>query len=115
MTPSIDFLNVKTIIRYLVAFAAVLVAGALLRDIAALLITTTLLYYIVRRNLYRSLELWLIWFFSNGFYFGQGYIEQETVAKYIAKPSFLLLIIFISFYTRIPARFKTSTYSVLHV
>lgn len=113
MNSSLDFLDKKTVLRYLVIFAVILVAGAIGKDSVALLITAVFIVNVFLNRFFESIELWLIWFFSFGFFTGQGYISSDIISRYIAKPSFLLLVIFIYFYSRIPFKFKTAKFNFL--
>ena len=112
---SIDFLDKKEISRYLMFFLIVLVGGAITKDAFVILITVVLIANIVRNRLFESIELWFIWFFSFGFYTGQGFISIELISKYIAKPSILLLIIFVYFFTRIPAKIRSTRFILLWI
>lgn len=99
---NIDFIRVKTIARYLIAFTIILLSGVLLKDIIAIIFALIILYYAATKNLYRSIEFLLLWFFVYNFFLGQGYITNELISKYAAKPYFLLFVIFIFFYKKIP-------------
>lgn len=113
LNDNIDFLNWKTIIRYLIIFAIVLIAGAILKDGVAILITLLILYYSFSRNLYRTLEILLIWFFIYGYFLGQGYITVDFLSKYIVKPSFLLVVVFIIFQNKIPTKILKQRFIVV--
>jgi hypothetical protein len=96
MNNNIDFLNIKIILKYLIVFGIILVAGFFGNDIVALLVVCIILYYLISGKSYKTIEIWLIWFFVYGFYNSQGYIKIEFVSKYLAKPSFLLFCIFLA-------------------
>ncbi len=98
----IDFLEYKTVLRYVLVIAIALLGGVILKDGIAIFFTLVILYFSATKNLYRAVESFFIWFFISNFFIGQGYITIEFVSKYIAKPSFLLFVIFIFFFNRIP-------------
>jgi hypothetical protein len=106
----IDFLDFKTVVKYLLMFAVILIAGYYLKDNAAIAISFIILIYLITSGLFKSFELWLMWFFTYGFYIGQGYFNNELISKYAVKPSFLLFIIFILSYGKIPVKFKKAKY-----
>jgi|GEM_PF-1086025 len=111
MRKEIDFLDFKTVIKYLLIFVVILVAGNYLKDAAAIVIIISILLYLVTSGLFKSVELWLMWFFTNGFYLGQGYLTYELLKKHAAfRPSFLLFIIFIFAYAKIPAELKKAKF-----
>jgi hypothetical protein len=96
MNNDIDFLNRNTILKYLLIFGMLLIAGSVGKDIVALLIVMTIMFCVIMGKSYRAIEIWLIWFFIYGFYNGQGYIQIEFVSKYLTKPSFILFCIFLT-------------------
>lgn len=100
----LDFLDYKIIMRYLFVISTLLVVGKYLKDNIAILIIFTILYFLITKNVYRTIEIFLIWFFISSFFIGQGYITSEYISKYIAKPSFLLFVIFIYFFFQIPSK-----------
>jgi hypothetical protein len=100
----LDFLDFKIIIRYLLVISTILMAGKYLKDAIAILFIFTILYFLITKNVYKTIEIFLIWFFISGFFIGQGYITMGYVSKYIAKPSFLLFVIFIYFFFQIPSK-----------
>lgn len=112
---SFDFLNFKSIIRYLIYFAIILFAGAIFKDTIALLIAGTILFFSITKNLYRSIEVYLIWFFTSNFFVGQGYITNAFIFTYIAKPSFLLFIIFVIFISRISSKDLNVKYIIVWI
>lgn len=100
----LDFLAYKTIFRYLIIIAVSLIAGAIIKDGIAIIFALLILYFSLKNNLYRAIETFSVWFFISNFFFGQGYITIELISKYIAKPSFLLFVIFLFFINKIPQR-----------
>ena len=108
-----DFYNQRSIIRYLVIYLIVLLGGAVAKDGFAILMSLLIIVYLCNNRVFRSIEYWLIWFFAYGFYTGLGLIKIEPVAKYIAKPSFLLFIIFLAIFHKVPDRIKNSKFSIL--
>ncbi len=100
----IDFIDYKTIIRYLIIFAIILTGGSIAKDGFAVCIVLMTLYYIVKKDLYRAIEVFFIWFFIYGFFIGQGFISINVLSKYVIKPSFFLFIIFLFFIDRIPVK-----------
>lgn len=101
-----DFLAFKTILRYITIITVSLIAGVIMKDGIAIIFALLILYFSITKNLYRAIELFLIWFFISNFFIGQGYITIELISKYIAKPSFLLFVIFLFFINKIPQRFS---------
>ncbi|MDN3641808.1 hypothetical protein QWY87_03795 [Lutimonas halocynthiae] len=106
----IDFLSYKAIAKYLIVFTMILLAGTVLKDIVAILFVSFIIFFGVTKNLYKALEVFLIWFFIYNFYLGQGFLSIGIISKYIAKPPFLLFVIFIFFYNRIPLKVLKSQY-----
>jgi hypothetical protein len=106
----IDFLDIKTVVKYLLMFAVILIVGNYLKDYAAIVISSFIFIYLITSGLFKSFELWLMWFFTYGFYLGQEYFTIELLSKYAVKPSFLLFIIFILSYGKIPAKLKKAKY-----
>lgn len=105
-----DFMDVKKIFYYLIQLTLMLVSGAFLKDAAAIIILLLILWNAVQNNIFQSIEYWLMWFFCYGFYNGQGYFTVELVSKYVAKPPFILFILFLIFLKRIPFRLKKAGY-----
>jgi hypothetical protein len=91
----IDFLNIKTIVFYLLIFGVLLVSGKYLKDLIPLFIGSLIILNCLTKRFYRSVELFFIWFIVYGFFTSQGYITSTLISKYIAKPSFLLFAIFV--------------------
>ncbi|WKK66463.1 hypothetical protein [Lutimonas zeaxanthinifaciens] len=110
MMLKIDFLSYIAIAKYLIVFTIILMAGTVLKDIVAILFVSFIILFGVTKNLYKALELFLIWFFIYNFYLGQSFLSIGIISKYIAKPPFLLFVIFIFFYTRIPLKVLKSHY-----
>jgi hypothetical protein len=98
----VDFLDTKFVLRYLLIFTIVLVAGWIGKDVTVILIFTLILYYCLGKKLFLALNIWLIWFFTQGFYVGQNFIHNSVISNYISKPSFILFIIFLFFLIKIP-------------
>ena len=107
---SIDFLDYKIVIKYLLLFTFLLFAGNYFKDFVGITISFFVLLFVLTGNLYKSIELYLIWLFSYGFYLGQGYLTIEVLSKYVVKPSFLLFIIFSLSFTKIPAELKKTKF-----
>ena len=97
-----DFLSYKTIFRYLFIVAITILGGIFLKEGIALLFVGLIVYFCITRNLYRAIETFFIWFFLSSFFIGQGYLSNEFIIKYIAKPHFLLFVIFLFFLNKIP-------------
>lgn len=110
---AVDFINFKFIGYYLTSFAIVLLGGLAFKDIFALVIVAVILLFAIKRNLFCSIELWLIWFFSYGFYIAHSFIKVAAISKYFAKPSFLLFILFILFLPIIPKSLKKSKLTIV--
>jgi len=106
----LDFLAHNTIIRYLIILTLTLVMGTIIKEGIAIIFSLVIIYYSIQKNLYRAVELFFIWFFVSNFFIGQGYITNEIILKYIAKPTFLLLIIFLFFINRIPSKLLNVRY-----
>jgi len=113
LNDNIDFLNWNTIIRYLLIFAIILIGGAIFKDGMAILIALLILFYALSRNLYRTLEILLIWFFTYGYFLGQGYISVDFLSRYIVKPSFLLVVVFFIFQNKIPRNILKQRFIVI--
>ena len=110
-----DFLNYKTVIFYVLAMTAALLGGVILKDYIALVFVVGILWFCFSNNLFRALELFLIWFFIANFFIGQGYLTIELLSKYISKPYFLLVIIFVFFFKYIPKRFLFPKYIIFWI
>ena len=108
----IDFINTKTILLYVAIMGMALVAGAFLKEGIALVFTTFILFSCLTGNLFRTLEAFLIWLSISNFFTGQGYITSEFITKYLAKPAFLVFVIFLAFLSRIPSRMFKARYIV---
>lgn len=108
--PVFDFLDVKSVLRYLLTFAIVLAGGAVAGEAFALLVVGVMLFYMASGRLFKTVEWWITWLFCFGFYQGQLYIKTELIAKYVAKPTFLLFLIFVVFFFKIPSQVKLSRY-----
>lgn len=105
-----DFLDFKTIIKYLLFVGLILVAGAYLKNLIAIIFVLAILYFSIDKNLFRALEAFFIWLFISNFFIGQEYVTSQVISKYIAKPYFLLFIIFIYFFNRIPRNLLQAGY-----
>jgi len=105
-----DFLSIKTIFRYLLIVTVTLLGGIFLKEGIALLFVGLIVYYCITRNLYRAVETFFIWFFLSNFFIGQGYLTNEFIIKYIAKPHFLLFVIFLFFLNKIPKKILQARY-----
>lgn len=117
-TPSIpvfDFVAYKSIMRYLLIFTVVLFGGSVAGEAFALLVVGIICFYMASQRLFKTMEWWIIWLICFGFYQGQLFIKTEAISKYIAKPSFLLFVIFIVFFHKIPARAKLSRYIMVWI
>ncbi|WP_315814287.1 hypothetical protein [Paraflavitalea speifideaquila] len=79
-------------------------------EIFALLVVGIILFYMASGRMFKTIEWWIIWFICFGFFQGQLFIKTEVISKYVAKPSFLLFIIFIAFFHKIPIQVKLSRY-----
>jgi hypothetical protein len=110
--PVFDFLDVKSVLRYLLIFAIVLVGGVVAREAFALLVVAVFLFYVASRRLFKTMEWWIIWLFCFGFYQGQLLIKTAAIAKYVAKPTFLLFLVFVVFFYKIPPQAKLSRYII---
>ncbi len=110
MNSPIDFLHIRKLAKYLVLFAAILLGGFIAKDLFAVLIVAILAYFIITNKFFRSIETWLIWSFLYGFYSGQGYFTNDFISKYLAKPSFLLFVIFLFFYNTISKSLKAADF-----
>jgi len=110
--PVFDFLDVKSVLRYLLVFAIVLAGGTVAGEAFALLVVAVFLFYVVSGRLFKSMEWWIIWLFCFGFYQGQLLIKTEAIAKYVAKPTFLLFLVFVVFFYKIPPQAKLSRYII---
>ncbi|MDP3150333.1 MAG: hypothetical protein Q8N83_14520 [Ignavibacteria bacterium] len=110
MNNSIDFLDIKLLLLYFLLFTVVLVGGWLLNDVFAVIMSAIILGYAVSRNIFKAVVFWFIWFFSYGFYLSQSLIKVDIISTYIAKPSFLLLVIFIFSLLNIPESLKNIKY-----
>ena len=108
--PNFDFFDFKTIVKYLLFVGITLVAGAFLKNLIAIFFTLAIFYFSITKNLFRALELFFIWLFISNFFIGQEYITSLIISKYIAKPYFLIFIIFIYFFNRIPRNLLQSGY-----
>jgi hypothetical protein len=106
----IDFLDSKTILKYIAIITILLFSGGILKDAIALLFALLIFYFSLTKNLYRAIEFFLIWLFISNFFIGQGYINSELISKYIAKPAFLLFVIFLIFINKIPRQIFHATY-----
>lgn len=93
-----DFINRKTVFRYLLYIIICLILGKYLKDILSITLCLAILFYGLNRKLFEALEVFLIWFFIKGFFEGQGYLTIDFISKYFTKPSFLLLFLFITFF-----------------
>ena len=102
----IDFLDFKILLRYMIFITALLVGGWFLKDIVAILISVLILFFAVSKNVFKAIEFWFIWFFVFGFYISQSLIKSDVVFTYLAKPSFLLFVIFVSSYSQINISLK---------
>jgi len=100
----LDFLEYKTIIRYLLVISTLLMAGYYLKDVIAILFILTILSFLITNNVFKAIEVFFVWFFIYNFFIGQDYITNIFISKYLAKPSFLLFVIFICFFFKIPSR-----------
>ena len=107
---NIDFINFKTIAKYLAVFVIILLCGTLLKDVIAISFAIIILFYAITKKYYRSIELLLIWLFIGNFFIGQGYITNEFISKYFAKPQFLLFLIFILFWNEVPKSILKENY-----
>ncbi len=104
----IDFLKIKTIIGYIVFCGAILILGAIAKDLIAIGWALVIVFYAVTNNGFKTLESFFIWFFLYGFFVGQEYFSSRIVSDYISKPTYLVFIIFICFIQQIPFKlFKT--------
>jgi hypothetical protein len=108
MEKEIDFLNIKSLIKTLLVFGAILFAGSILKDIAALLVAIVIVYFLIKGNHYRTMEYWLIWYLCYNFYQGQLYFNISVVENYVANPPKLLFLIFIYNFNYIRTRLKDS-------
>lgn len=106
----IDFLDYKLIFRYIIIIGLALATGAVLKDLIALLFLTAILLLAFQKKTFKTIETLLIWFFIANFFTGQQYISSELISKYIAKPSFLLFLIFVLFFSLIPRKSISSNY-----
>jgi hypothetical protein len=106
----IDFLNIKHILYYILTITILLLLGFLIEEGIAILFFMTILYYLLSKKIFQSIETFFIWYFISNFFIGQGYITNEIIIKYIAKPSFLLFIVFIFFINRIPRQFLNTRF-----
>ncbi|MDF2189180.1 hypothetical protein [Paraflavitalea sp. CAU 1676] len=107
-----DFVDVKTILRYLCIFAVILAGGFVAGEVFALLVVGVILFYMASKRLFKTIEWWLLWLFCFGFYQGQLYIKTEAISKYVAKPTFLLFLVFVVFFYHIPRQIKLSRYII---
>jgi len=98
----VDFLDTRYVLQYLLVFALVLLAGWIGKDLTVILIITIILFFCLSKNLFFALNVWLIWFFTQGFYVGQNFIHNSLILNYFSKPSFILFIIFLFFFNTIP-------------
>lgn len=105
-----DFINCKSILRYLLIISIALIGGFVLKDIIAVIFLILILYFSVVRNLFRAVEVFLIWFFISGFFIGQSLISSAIIINYVAKPSFLLLIVIAFFINKFPRRLFNTKY-----
>jgi len=94
----LDFLEYKTILRYILVIGIVLLGGVVLKNGVAILFALLILYLSATKNIYRAVES----FFIYNFFIGQGYISSEIIVTYIANPSFMLFVVFIFFISSIP-------------
>ena len=112
---NIDFLSYKTIFRYSLLISLTLICGAILKNSIAIVFVLAIFYYVLSNNLFKTLELLIIWLSVSNFFLGQEYITNEIITKYIAKPSFLLFVIFTFYVKDIPTRLLTSKSIVVWV
>lgn len=105
-----DFLSYKTILKYIISATLILIAGSFLKDIIAILFVLTILHFCFTRNLYRVIITFFMWYLLSGFFVGQGYIKNEFVINYISKPSFLVFLIFLFFFEKIPKNALNAKY-----
>jgi len=108
----IDFLEYKTVLRYVLLIAFVLLGGVILKDGIAILFALIIIYFSATKNLYRAIEFFFLWFFISNFFIGQGYITNEFLINYIAKPSFLLFLIFLFSFNKIPKQLLSAKYII---
>lgn len=106
----IDFLNFKTIFFYLIYLALIFLSGIIAKDICVLLVLSFIFLSLLLRNLFKAIEVWIIWASLYNFFVGQGLLQYQLIEKYISKPSFLLFIIFITFFTHIHKSVKNSKF-----
>ncbi len=109
---SFDFLDIKKISHYLLIFAVSLVCGSIVKDVMAVAVLALLGYFIITNNLYRTIEVFFVWFFIYNFYVGQGYLSIPFFSKYLVKPAFLLFVIFIFNLNRIPSKLFKSRFLI---
>ncbi|MGV3767645.1 MAG: hypothetical protein ACO1NW_16030 [Chitinophagaceae bacterium] len=110
---TIDFLRLKPVLQYMALLGGVLIGGALLKDVFAVLAVIIIIFFTVRKKLFKALEWWLIWCFSYGFFVGQGFIKTELITKYAAKPTFLLFMIAVAFFFKIPPAVKKARFILI--
>lgn len=107
---NIDFLNYKVIIGYVTVMLISVFSGSFLKDGIALIYVLCVIYYCFKQNLFKVLEVFIIWLSISNFFIGQGYITFDFTSKYIAKPSFLLFVIFLFYIKKIPIKFFKTNY-----
>lgn len=106
-----DFLDYKVVFGYVIIISMSLLSGYYLKDAIAFIYVTLILYFCIIKNISKAIEIFIIWFTISNFFVGQGYIMFEVVSKYIAKPSFLLFVIFLFFINNIPTKFFKANYT----
>ena len=110
-----DFINMKSILKYIILISSTLILGYFIKDAIALVVVALLFIFCLSKNVFRSIELCLIWLFIFDFYVGQDCFSLEIIHKYIAKPSFLILLLFIVFVDRIPKTLFKSNFTIFLV
>jgi len=96
-----SLLETSHLIWYSVALAILLLAGSVIKDATAIIITLGIIYFcFVEKQIYKAIVLWLLWFFVYGFYVGHGFFSIGAIEKYIAKPAYLLFLIFFASITQ---------------
>jgi len=95
---NVDFLSIRTLFFYLLKFALILLSGLFLGEIAVLIIVGLIFFSLVKNNLFQTIEIWFLWFFSSNFFIGQSFISSGFIIDYFGKPSFLLFLITLRFF-----------------
>src|SRR5882762_9095867 len=93
--------EINPLIRYSVALAILLLTGSVIKDGIAIVITLVIIYFcFVEKQIYKAIVLWLLWFFVYGFYVGHRFFSIGIIENHIAKPHYLLFLIFLASITQ---------------